>query len=62
MLETGKDESVMADITMLSMYAKKGCRRCYGRGFIGKNVKTNELTMCRCFDFTKEVVHGSDEG
>ena len=52
----------MADITMLSMYAKKGCRRCYGRGFIGKNVKTNELTMCRCFDFTKEVVHGSDEG
>lgn len=41
----------------LAIFAKKGCRRCFGRGYIGRNIKTHELVMCSCFDFTREVVH-----
>lgn len=26
---------------------KKHCKRCYGRGFVGKDSKTNELVPCR---------------
>lgn len=26
---------------------KKTCKRCYGRGFIGKDANTNELIPCR---------------
>ena len=25
----------------------KKCKRCYGRGFVGKNSETNELIPCR---------------
>lgn len=26
----------------------KSCKKCYGRGFIGRNIKTNQLVKCRC--------------
>jgi hypothetical protein len=30
------------------------CKKCYGRGFIGKNVETGELEPCRkCYPFKK---------
>ena len=51
----------MVDISDLAIYAKRGCRHCFGRGYIGQNIKTHELVMCSCFDFTKEVVCGSTQ-
>jgi hypothetical protein len=33
---------------------KSGCKRCYGRGFVGTDVKTNEMIPCRkCYPWNK---------
>jgi len=33
---------------------KKGCKRCYGRGFVGTDEKTNEMIPCRkCYPWQK---------
>lgn len=32
----------------------KNCKRCFGRGFVGKDSKTNELIPCRkCYPWNK---------
>jgi len=25
-----------------------GCKRCHGRGYIGRNITTNTVVICRC--------------
>jgi len=33
---------------------KKNCKRCYGRGFVGKDSATNELIPCRkCYPWKR---------
>lgn len=27
---------------------KSSCPHCYGRGYIGRNVTTNKIVICRC--------------
>lgn len=50
--ETPKQEPVvLEDAEGNKLHApwapKENCKRCYGRGFIGKDAKTNELIPCR---------------
>ena len=33
---------------------KKNCKRCYGRGYVGLNVATNEMIPCRkCYPWKR---------
>lgn len=38
------------DKKTLKKYAKKGCPRCFGRGWIGINTKNGKLLVCVCID------------
>jgi len=31
----------------------KKCKKCYGRGFIGENIVTNTLLLCKCCEKIK---------
>lgn len=28
--------------------ARKSCKRCYGRGIVGRNALTGQVVVCRC--------------
>ena len=30
------------------LVGKSSCKKCYGRGIVGKNVTTGEIVPCRC--------------
>ncbi len=32
----------------LGMRPNPGCKKCHGRGYIGRNVLTNKIIMCQC--------------
>lgn len=36
------------DKKTLLKYAKKGCPRCFGRGWVGLNMKNGKLVVCIC--------------
>ena len=49
------------DKRRIKKYAKPSCKKCYGRGWIGKNVKTGQLVPCKCVNwegFMTEVNRG----
>jgi hypothetical protein len=41
---------------------KKDCRKCYGRGFIGKDAKTGQPIACTCVFDKKDLKESGDGG
>ncbi|MCK4329266.1 hypothetical protein KAX02_05435 [candidate division WOR-3 bacterium] len=42
---------------LLKGFAKSDCRKCYGRGYIGREVNQDNLIPCKCVDKKKLVNH-----
>lgn len=43
-----KNAQEILDSLTLNDLAKKSCRKCYGRGYIGFNRNTGKLVLCSC--------------
>ena len=37
----------------ITVTAKKSCKRCFGRGFVGINVLNNTMVVCSCTEFSQ---------
>lgn len=42
------DKKFKEELEKGGIYPDKSCKKCYGRGYIGINVLTNEMIPCRC--------------
>lgn len=40
-----------------TVFANLSCKKCYGRGYIGKNLTTGKLVPCKCVK-TRDEMNG----
>jgi hypothetical protein len=43
-----KKDVIGTDELMVDIKPKPNCKYCYGRGYEGRNIKTNRIVVCRC--------------
>lgn len=47
-------EKFTKSINDTKLEANPNCKKCYGRGFMGRDINTNLMKICRCLKRRKE--------
>ena len=48
-------EKFIKSIEDAGLMANPNCKKCYGRGYIGRDIHTNLMKPCRCLRRRKDV-------
>jgi len=46
--EKAKEDGIKKGYTDIKTLAKPDCKKCFGEGIIGKNIRTKEMIVCKC--------------